>query len=138
VNLEAEDLLAELSLLRKKVKSGADFAISQPVFDPVKARAFLISYSDEFGETPPPIAVGIQPLYNSGNAEFLHNEVPGITIPAELRRRMAQSNDPQREGVTIAIEIVKQLHDLIQGVYIIPVFGRYDLAAEVIDAAVES
>ena len=79
------------------------------------------------------MVAGIQPLYNSGNAEFLHNEVPGINIPESLRQRMREADDPQMEGVAIAQEIIEELGRAIQGVYMIPVFGRYDLVADVID-----
>jgi homocysteine S-methyltransferase len=133
LNLEAPDLDHEIRLLRKKVKSGAAFALTQPVFNPKAARKFIGTYREKYDQEPLPIVAGIQPLYNSGNAEFLHNEVPGIIIPEELRLRMRQADDPQTEGVEIAQEIVEELRDTIQGVYLIPVFGRYDLVADVVD-----
>ena len=133
LNLEPPDLDHEIRLLRKKVKSGAAFALTQPVFNPERARKFIGAYQESYGKEPLPIVAGIQPLYNSGNAEFLHNEVPGIIIPEELRLRMRKAEDPQSEGVKIAQEIFEALRDTIQGVYMIPVFGRYDLVADVID-----
>ncbi|MCA9964404.1 MAG: hypothetical protein KC423_09175, partial [Anaerolineales bacterium] len=63
------------------------------------------------------------------------NEVPGIAIPASLRQRMEAATDPQVEGVIIAREIVANMGDLVQGVYVIPQFGRYDLAAQVLEIA---
>ena len=80
-----------------------------------------------------PLIVGIFPLFNVANAEFLHNEVPGISIPDALRQRMHDASDPQAEGVRIAQEIITALSDVVQGVYLIPAFGRYDLAANVLD-----
>ncbi|MGH2538608.1 MAG: bifunctional homocysteine S-methyltransferase/methylenetetrahydrofolate reductase [Candidatus Promineifilaceae bacterium] len=133
VNLEPADVRREARLLRKKARNGADFALSQPVFNPATAADFIAYYQAEYGEPILPIVAGIQPLYNSGNAEFLHNEVPGITIPDAVRQRMGGAADQQQEGVRIAQEILQALRPLVQGVYMIPVFGRYDLAADVLD-----
>ncbi len=77
--------------------------------------------------------LGIQPLYNGRNAEFLHNEVPGIRIPQRYRDRMRRAADPPAEGIAIALEVIAELRDAVQGVYVIPAFGRYDLAAEILD-----
>jgi homocysteine S-methyltransferase len=134
VNLEADDVTREMKLLRRKVASGADFALSQPVFNPARARAFIDRYESEYGQKMVPVLAGIQPLYNKGNAEFLHNEVPGITIPEAYRRRLDGAADPQAEGVAIAQEILAELRPAVQGVYMIPVFGRYDLVADVLDS----
>ena len=133
MSLQPKEIGHEIKLLQKKFQSGADFALTQPVFDPVAARQFITSYQEQTGQKMLPLIVGIQPLYNSANAEFLHNEVPGISIPAPLRERMRAAADPQAEGVRIAQEIIEELGDLVQGVYLIPAFGRYDLAANVLD-----
>jgi len=133
LNLESVEPHNEMRLLRKKVKRGADFSITQPVFDVEVAKSFIGCYKVLYDDPILPIVAGIQPLYNSGNASFLHNEVPGITIPAALRERMLSAKDPQREGVMIAREMVEELRPLVQGIYIIPVFGRYDLVADVLD-----
>ncbi len=122
----------EAALLAKKVGAGADFALTQPCFDADAARSF-IDVHRSVGETIP-LLLGIQPLYNARNAEFLHNEVPGIRIPQRHRDRMRQAEDPTAEGVAIALEIVDELRADVQGVYIIPAFGRYDLAADILDA----
>ena len=123
-----------MKLLRKKMDCGADFAITQPLFDVAQARQFIADYRAQYGEIIP-IVLGVQPLYNGKNAVFLHNEVPGIAIPASLRQRMEAATDPQVEGVIIAREIVANMGDLVQGVYVIPQFGRYDLAAQVLEIA---
>jgi homocysteine S-methyltransferase len=133
LNLTPRDVEAELRLLRKKVEHGADFALTQPVFDPQAALDFLSAYERVYGESPPPIVAGIKPLYNSRNAEFLHNEVPGIFIPEEQRERIRAAEKPQAEGVLIAREIAAALRPRVQGFYIMPAFGRYDLAADVLD-----
>jgi len=133
LNLEPTEADRELRLLGKKIKNGADFALTQPVFDPSFALDFIATCHATFGHEMIPIVAGVQPLYSSGNAEFLHNEVPGITIPANLRQRMQAAGEQQAEGVYIAREIVEEIRSEVQGVYLIPVFGRYDLVADVLD-----
>ncbi len=137
LNLTPSDPVREMKLLRKKALSGADFALTQPVFDFVAARNFLEEYAAKFGdEAPaPPIIAGIKPLYNSRNAKFLHHEAPGISIPLQLRERMSDADQPQAEGVMIAQELLASVRTFAQGVYLMPAFGRYDLVADVIDAA---
>jgi homocysteine S-methyltransferase len=133
LNLEAPDPKREMKLLKKKIENGVDYVLTQPIFDTSSVQTFLDAYDGPIV----PIVAGIQPLYNSGNAEFLHNEVPGIVIPDQLRDRMRSADDPQQEGVTIAQEILEELRSSIQGIYMIPVFGRYDLVADVLDLATE-
>ena len=133
LSLTPKDVEAELKLLRKKVEHGADFALTQPVFDPEAALEFIAAYERVYGQPPPPILAGIKPLYNSRNAEFLHNEVPGIIIPEPLRERMRISAKPQAEGVAIAREIAAALRPHVNGFYFMPAFGRYDLVADVLD-----
>lgn len=123
----------EARLLAKKIESGADFALTQPVYDPAAARAFIDFYEAEFGPLKLPIVAGIMPLYSARNAEFLHNEVPGIEIPDAFVQRLRAAEDEQAEGVRIAQELVLAVREFVQGVYITPAFGRYDLAAGVID-----
>jgi len=103
------------------------------VFDPRAFEAFLSAYESEYGPVGIPIVAGVQPLYSSANARFLHNEVPGITIPESLLDRLQEAGNQQREGVQITLEIVEALQDHIQGIYVIPAFGRYDLVADVIE-----
>lgn len=137
LNLEAEDREREMKLLRKKVSNGADYALTAQVFNPAVARSFITDYESHYGERIIPIIAGVQPLYNSGNADFLHNEVPGVVIPEEFRERMRDAADPQAEGVAIARSILKELRPFVQGVYMIPAFGRYDLVADVLDVLKE-
>lgn len=133
LNLQPKDSEREMQLLRKKMRNGADFALTQPVFDPVAARDFLRQCRQHMGHDLIPIIAGIQPLYSSGNAQFLHHEVPGIIISEEHRERMRASANSQQEGIAIAQEIVEEMLADIQGIYLIPQFGRYDLAANVLD-----
>lgn len=133
LSLTPKDIEREMKLLRKKIRKGADFALTQPIFDPDAAKAFVKRYEETYKEPMLPIIAGIKPLYNSRNAEFLHNEVPGINIPEAQRKRMAQAANPQQEGVIISQEILGEIRPFSQGVYLMPAFGRYDLVADVIE-----
>jgi len=133
LNLEPPNPDRELKLLRKKINNGADFAVTQPVFDSAIAKLFIDSCKATFGDKMVPIIAGVQPLFSSGNAEFLHNEVPGIQIPGTIRQRIFAAPDQQQEGVDIAREMLEELRPYIDGVYLIPVFNRYDLVANVLD-----
>jgi homocysteine S-methyltransferase len=133
LNLAPNDIERELKLLRKKVLSGADFALTQPVFEAAAVPQFIAAYEAKYEELMIPIIAGVKPLYNARNAEFLHNEVPGIDIPLAMRGRMQTAENPQQEGVQIAQEIVREIRPFVQGVYMMPAFGRYDLVADVLD-----
>jgi homocysteine S-methyltransferase len=135
LNLTPPDLEREVKVLRRKLANGTDFFLTQPVYEPEKAAAFLESYTKEFGALDKPILVGILPLYGARHAAFLHNEVPGISIPAVIRARLEKAGeDAPHEGVRIATELVEQIKPWAQGIYLMPAFQRYELAADVIEA----
>ena len=134
LNLNREDLDKEVYLLKKKVEAGADYALTQPIYEAKYAQQFIERYQDVTGTAVPiPIIVGLLPLYNARHAAFLHNEVPGIFIPDHLQQRIAGVEDGSREGVAITQELLVELKDTVQGAYIMPPFGKYHLAAEVVD-----
>lgn len=134
LNLTPSDPERELRVLRKKIDNGADFALTQPIYDVAKAQAFIDRYEAEHGPWPLPIIAGVLPLYSGRHADFLHNEVPGINIPADIRTRMREGGKNGADvGVAIARELLLQLRPFVQGIYLIPAFGRYNLAAEVIE-----
>ncbi|HEX9674813.1 MAG TPA: bifunctional homocysteine S-methyltransferase/methylenetetrahydrofolate reductase [Anaerolineales bacterium] len=131
----APDREREFHVLRKKLAAGADFILTQPVYDPMSLRPFLEDYRSHYGELQTPLLVGVLPLYSERHASFLHNEVPGIRIPATIRQRIAGAGErAPEEGVRIAVEMLEQLAEFVQGAYLMPPFGRYDLAAEIIEA----
>jgi len=133
VNLTPADFDKEAGLLRKKIDSGADFALSQPVFDADKARAFIEHYQAKYGPLQLPILAGLLPLASVRHAEFLRNEVPGMFVPDALVERLQAAGKKTRaEGARIALETLAALRSIISGVYIIPAFGRYDVAASLI------
>ena len=136
LNMFADDLDRELRVLDKKLQAGADFALGQAVFRPELIERFHTAYEDHFGASfTLPVIMGIMPLYSLKQARYLHNEVPGITIPNTIFKRLEDAGDEApAEGVKIARELLAAVKDKVQGAYIIPALGRYHLAAEVADA----
>jgi homocysteine S-methyltransferase len=128
LSLDAPDPEREFKVMQRKVKAGADFALSQPIYD----AAIFHTFRQRFGPPPIPILVGILPLRSIRHAEFLHNEVPGIHIPESIMERLRQAADPAAEGIRIAQELLLAVRDQAQGAYLMPPFGRYEAAAEVI------
>ena len=134
----AADLDREVRLLRKKVDAGARFLLSQPLYE-VGPLARLRAAYERLAGVPleVPLLAGVLPLVTARHAEFLHNEVPGIVIPREVRNRLhAAGRDAGRQGLDMATELVADLRGAgAAGVYVMPQFGRYDLAAEMVEAA---
>ncbi|MEW5849763.1 MAG: bifunctional homocysteine S-methyltransferase/methylenetetrahydrofolate reductase [Myxococcota bacterium] len=128
----ALDYDRELTRLGLKKESGAHLVMTQPVYDPEVLLRFL---KDTQG-LGLPILVGILPLASSRNAEFLHKEVPGMRVPDEVRERMRKAGDGEagrREGVRIAVETLRAVKPYVQGVYIMPPLGRYQMALQVLE-----
>jgi homocysteine S-methyltransferase len=126
---------SEIKNLKRKLKAGADFFLTQPIYDPDKAKAFLDKFAEVNGAPlDKPVLVGVLPLVSVRHANFLQNEVPGIVIPEQTMQRIQQAGEQaSREGVKIAIELIQQIKEWGQGVYFMPQFHRYDLVAEIID-----
>jgi homocysteine S-methyltransferase len=125
----------EVRNTRRKVEAGADFFLTQPIYDPETARAFLDRYAGKHGKLQQPVLVGLLPLVSVKHANFLHHEVPGISIPEATRQRMEKAGEAAaREGVRIAVELIEQVRPWAAGVYLMPQFSRYDLVAEIIEA----
>ena len=132
-----EPLDREVDKFRRKLQAGAEFTFSQPLYDPRLLEQFLAAIA---GFRKIPFFVGILPLASAKNAEFLHNEVPGMQIPKDIRSRMgsASSREAQRtEGLRIAAEALRHARSLdqISGAYIFPPFGRYSAVLEVMNLA---
>jgi homocysteine S-methyltransferase len=126
------DLEDEARRLRLKLEAGADFVMTQPIFDVDVWTRFLEVYGAE--KLPVPVMVGILPLQSSKHAEFLHNEVPGITLTDSARDRMRRAGPHGRtEGVKMAQDLLERLVPYAEGVYLMPSFGRYEVAAEVLE-----
>jgi methionine synthase / methylenetetrahydrofolate reductase (NADH) len=131
-NPAAIDLDLELDRLQRKIDHGAEYILTQPVFDMDK----LITALDRAGGLSEiPVFVGILPLASSRNAEFFHNEVPGMEIPREVRERLRVASDRSKEdgmneGVSIARDMLSLAAPQVQGAYIMPPFGKVELAIE--------
>jgi methionine synthase / methylenetetrahydrofolate reductase(NADPH) len=125
------DLEDEARRLREKIAAGAHFVMTQPSFAPDVWTNFLHVFGAE--RLPIPVMIGILPLQSSKHAEFLHNEVPGITLTDTARERMRNAGkDGRQEGILMAQELLMELRPSVEGVYMMPSFGRYEVAAEVI------
>src|SRR5256885_1273958 len=132
VNPGAVELDRELSRFHWKVDAGAEFAVTQPVFDVRQLESFL----KRVEAYRIPIVAGIWPLVSLRNAEFLANEVPGVVVPPEVLERMRQAQEKGKEaalaeGVKIAREMFQQVKGSVQGVQVSAPFGRVEVALEV-------
>jgi methionine synthase I (cobalamin-dependent)/5,10-methylenetetrahydrofolate reductase len=129
LNPNAENREREIRQLHKKLEAGANFLVTQPIYDVEAFRAFL----EDCGPVGVPILVGVLPLVSARHAEFLHNEVPGVVIPETVRARISGAGEHAAEaGVELAVELLDAARVSVQGAYVIPAFGRYDLAAQVV------
>jgi homocysteine S-methyltransferase len=134
VNPGAEDLERELRLLRRKIAAGADFVITNPIYD----AGALERLREIAAEVRVPMLVGVLPLRSVRQAEYLHNEVPGISVPQALRDRLTRAGERAEElGVELAVDFLEAARAQVQGAYVIPSLGRYDLAARVVTRARE-
>jgi homocysteine S-methyltransferase len=135
VNPGALNLEHEISRFEAKVHAGAEYAITQPVFDPRLLEDFL----RQIGACRIPVLAGIWPLFSFRNAEFMQNEVPGASVPAEIVERMRKAQDlgpemARREGVAIAREILVAIRGMVQGLQVSPPMGKYEWALEILEA----
>jgi homocysteine S-methyltransferase len=130
----AHDRDRELRRLEDKKNAGAELVMTQPVYDPRTLERFL----DDAAPLGLPVMVGILPLASHRNAEFLHNEVPGMGIPAEYRERMAKVGSgpaARAEGIRIAQEALAAVKQRVAGAYVMPPFNRVDAALAVLEVA---
>jgi methionine synthase I (cobalamin-dependent)/5,10-methylenetetrahydrofolate reductase len=122
----------ELERFAWKVDAGADFVVTQPVFDASQLESFL-----ERARSPIPVIAGIWPLTSLRNAEFLANEVPGVQVPASVIERMRKAQEhgsatARAEGVAVASEMIEAVQGLVQGIQISAAGGRVDSALKVL------
>jgi homocysteine S-methyltransferase len=128
----AADLDKEIRRLERKKEAGAELIMTQPIFQTDVLETVL----RRIEHLELPVMVGVLPLVSYKNAEFLHNEVPGMQIPEAIRERMRKTpggEAARHEGVKIAREMLFAVRDRVQGAYLMPPLGRYELALEVLD-----
>jgi methionine synthase / methylenetetrahydrofolate reductase(NADPH) len=132
VNPLARDLDVEFKKFDEKLAAGADFAMTQPIYDVAQIKPFL----DRVAALKFPVLVGVLMLRSYKNAEFLHNEVPGMSVPEHVRERMRGAKDQRGEGIAITRDLLLELAQTpgAAGAYIIPQ-DRYEMAAEVLSQA---
>jgi homocysteine S-methyltransferase len=127
VQIGADDLEVELRKLEERVQAGAHFIVTTPVFDLERFDVFL----QRIAAFRLPILVGVLPLKSARHAEFLHHEVPGITIPEAIRRRLHRAQgDEATEGLRIARELIAALRPHVAGLHVIPPAERWDALPE--------
>jgi homocysteine S-methyltransferase len=134
VNPAAVDPAHELKRFEWKVEAGAEYAITQPVFDVEQLERFLATID----HARIPSVAGIWPLVSARNAEFLANEVPGVTVPEPVIARMRRASERSKEhavaeGIAIAREMLERVRPSVQGVQVSAPFGRVELALQVFD-----
>jgi methionine synthase I (cobalamin-dependent)/5,10-methylenetetrahydrofolate reductase len=126
-NPVSSDLDREVERYKKKVEAGAEFSITQPVFDEKSLFKFLELTKD----CKIPVIAGIWPFTSYKNAEFMANEVPGVVVPPEILQRMSKTKDQQdgkRTGVQIAMELMDKIKDVVAGYAISAPFGNVNMA----------
>lgn len=127
LNMTDEQRDQEIEKYWRKIEAGAQFIMTQPIYELTPLLRFL----DQAGTPPIPMILGCIPLHSSRHAEYLHNEVPGITIPDKVRERMRSAGEQGREeGLKLAHELLSATRSMVQGVYLMPSYGRYDVVSE--------
>ncbi|MDH7600242.1 MAG: bifunctional homocysteine S-methyltransferase/methylenetetrahydrofolate reductase [Sedimentisphaerales bacterium] len=130
-NPTAISLAKEVERFRQKVQAGAEFTITQPVFDP----ADLFRFLDQIQDCKIPVIAGIWPLTSLKNAEFMANEVPGVRVPEVILERMAKPTtkaDAIKVGCQIAIEMIEKVSAAVQGLAVSAPFGNVKIALAVL------
>ncbi|MGH7680885.1 MAG: bifunctional homocysteine S-methyltransferase/methylenetetrahydrofolate reductase [Candidatus Eiseniibacteriota bacterium] len=131
VNPTAENFDQEMERFERKIEAGAEFAMTQPLYELETLMRFL----NRFGKDRIPVLLGLLPLQSHRHAEFLHNEVPGINIPDDARAAMKAAGE---KGIEVGVEMCRKLlleaRSQVEGAYLMPSFGRYEVVARVAEA----
>ncbi len=128
----AEDLDKEIDRLAGKIDAGAHLIMTQPIYAAAQWDRFMERAAARWGDRlPRPVLFGVLPLHTARHAEFLHHEVPGITVPDDVRAAMHAAGDRGAEvGLEQSLELLQRMRDHVDGTYIMPSFGRYEQSAE--------
>lgn len=125
---EADGLEQAVRRLRRKAEAGAQFAVTQPVYD----RASALILAEATAEVGLPVFLGILPLRSARHARFLHEKVAGIAVPEAVQARMAQAADPVAEGAAMARDMLALAREMFAGACIMPPFDHYEVLAQVL------
>jgi homocysteine S-methyltransferase len=134
VNPASDDLPKEIGRLEKKIEAGAHFALTQPVYDTPVLERFI----EALAGMNVPVLIGVLPLKSSRQAEYLHNEVPGINIPDGIRARLRDSSEDSARsvGIELAVDFLQKAKSLVAGAYFMPPLGDYEMAAQIASEAI--
>jgi homocysteine S-methyltransferase len=131
-NPTAASLEAEIKLLRRKVEAGAEFIMTQAVYDVEALERFL----EKAARFKVPILLGVMPLHSERHAEFIHNELAGVFVPDDVRERMRLAGENGiAEGIAQARELLEACRPMVQGTYLVPSFGRVEVVGELVTLA---
>jgi homocysteine S-methyltransferase len=131
-NPTADDIGVEVDRVRRKIEAGADVLMTQQIYSCEILRSFL----DRLGPIDVPLLVGIMPLQSHRHTEFIHNELAGVFVPEPVRERMRLAGENGRaEGIVQAAELLEECRPYVQGAYLVPSFGRYEVVGELVTQA---
>ncbi|MEA2578095.1 MAG: methionine synthase / methylenetetrahydrofolate reductase [Chloroflexota bacterium] len=131
----AADAATEWDRLERKIAAGAHLVMTQPLYSVEQVEAMFDEARRRFGPggIPLPVLLGVLPLQSARHAEFLHHEVPGITIPDAARAALHEAGEHGAEvGLQMALDLLAAVDDRVAGTYVMPSFGRYEQAAELV------
>ena len=131
-NPTADNIDLELDRVRRKLEAGADALMTQQVYSADVLQSFL----ERLGPIDVPVLVGIMPLQSHRHTEFIHNELPGVFVPEDVRERMRLAGESGvAEGIAQARELLEACRPFVQGTYLVPSFGRYEVVGELVTLA---
>lgn len=133
-NPVADDMERELSRLERKIAEGCDVIFTQPLFEMSSLETFVNNIKSFQGDAR--IMLGLMPLRSVRHAEFLHYEVPGMSVPQWIHDRLSSRSNidaQSAEGVAICVEFLREARSLVDGVYLMPPFKRYQMAVDILE-----
>jgi homocysteine S-methyltransferase len=131
-NPTADNVDLEIDRVRRKIEAGADALMTQQIY----SAEILSSFLDRLGPIDIPVLVGIMPLQSHRHTEFIHNELAGVFVPEDVRERMRLAGENGvAEGIAQARELLEACRPFVQGTYLVPSFGRYEVVGELVTLA---
>jgi len=131
-NPTADDIDLEIDRVKRKIEAGADVLMTQQIYSAEILRSFL----ERLGPIDIPLLIGIMPLQSHRHTEFIHNELAGVFVPEPVRERMRLAGENGvAEGVAQAGELLEACRPMVQGTYLVPSFGRYEVVGELVTLA---
>jgi homocysteine S-methyltransferase len=128
-NPTSDDINLEIERLHQKIEAGGQYIMTQPLYDLDTLQKFL----DKLKGIDVPVILGVLPLVSYKHAQFLHNEVPGITVPKNIREKMNEAGENSAMvGAQLAAEFIEETRSLVKGVYLMPSFGRFESSIDII------